>query len=129
MAYVVRTEKEKVTDKDGNETEQDVTKYYPIYYSIENNFTMDAEFPTGEDPDRIAWVNYNIDEGYIPTLYPGDKLIYKSLQNIVSKSSMTMDTHLVLRKWNRILPETIDSIKKILTALQCQLQTLLDSLP
>ena len=25
MAYVVRTEKEKVTDKDGNETEQDVS--------------------------------------------------------------------------------------------------------
>ena len=88
MAYVVRTEKEKVTDKDGNETEQDVTKYYPIYYSIENNFTMDAEFPTGEDPDRIAWVNYNIDEGYIPTMYPGDKLIYKSNTYIPTKYSL-----------------------------------------
>lgn len=78
MAYIVRTETETVAGKDGKETKQDVTKYYPIYYSIENNFNENAEYPTGEKPDRIAWVNYNVDEGYIPTMYPGDKLIYKS---------------------------------------------------
>lgn len=88
MAYIVRTTTETIKDKDGNETKQDVTKYYPIYYGIEHNCSEQATFPAGENPDRIAWVNYNIDEGYIPTMYPGDKLIYKSSTYIPVKYSL-----------------------------------------
>lgn len=73
MYYIVRTETEE--DKDGNETE--VTKYYPLYL-IERTYSEVYKDPQGYDPTRVAWVNYNTDEGLIPTMYAGDQLIYKS---------------------------------------------------
>ena len=81
MAYIVRTEKDKTKDS------EEVTRYYPIYSGIETNCEK-AEIAAGEDPSRIAWVNYNVDEGYIPTMYPGDKLIYKSSTYIPTKYSL-----------------------------------------
>ena len=88
MVYIVRTTTEQETDKDGNVTEVEVTKYYPIYYEIEGNCDEDPYGNAGEDPSRIEWVNYNVDEGYIPTMYPGDKLIYKSHTYIPTKYSL-----------------------------------------
>ena len=87
MAYIVRTSTEQISDKKGNVTEQEVTKYYPIYYNIEKNHDKPSGV-MGESPNRIEWVNYNIDEGYIPTMYPGDKLIYKSATYIPTKYSL-----------------------------------------
>lgn len=88
MVYIVRTSTEQVTDKDGNVEEVEVTKYYPIYYAVETNCGNQPEGNAGVTPDRIMWVNYNIDEGYIPTMYPGDKLIYKSHTFIPTKYSL-----------------------------------------
>lgn len=87
MAYIVRTTTEKVKTKDGT-TKQKVTRYYPIYYDIETSMETDAAYPAGEDPSRIAWVNYNVDEGYIPTMYPGDELVYKSATYIPTSYSL-----------------------------------------
>lgn len=67
--YIVR----KDVDEDGNA----ITKYYPLL-AAETTFTDVREKYAGYDASRVTWVNYNLDEGLIPTMYAGDKLIYKS---------------------------------------------------
>lgn len=67
--YIVREE----TDNDGNA----ITKYYPLL-AAETTFTDVRDKYAGFDADRVVWVNYNLDEGLIPTMYATDKLIYKS---------------------------------------------------
>ena len=83
MFYIVHTEKKK--DKNGKETE--VNYYYPVY-NAEHTFEQVVTEPAGADPTRVMWVNYNIDEGLIPTFYPGDKLIFKSSTMIPTIYSM-----------------------------------------
>lgn len=75
--YVVHTKNEK--DKKGKSHE--VTYYYQIYAS-DHSFDGSNTQAAGADPTRITWLNYNVDEGMVPTLYPGDKLIYKSSTSI-----------------------------------------------
>jgi len=88
MYYIVRTETETQVAKDGTETEIEVTKYYPIYAAVEKNFTDVYESSVGFNSNRIMWVNYNVDEGLIPTMYPGDKMIYKSATYIPTKYAL-----------------------------------------
>lgn len=59
------------------ETKKSV-RYYPLYSACETTVTEQEEFATGADPSRVIWVNYNIDEGLIPTMNKDDTLIYKS---------------------------------------------------
>lgn len=71
--YIVREEE----DKKGNK----IIKYYPMLFA-KKTYTEVNTYPVGSDPHRITWVNYNIDEGLIPTMYAGDKMIYKSSTTI-----------------------------------------------
>lgn len=80
--YIVHTEKVKEKGKT-----KEITSYYPIY-NAEHTYDGMNDSPAGEDPTRIMWVNYNIDEGLIPTFYPGDKLIYKSSTSIPTTYSL-----------------------------------------
>lgn len=63
------------------------TRYYPLY-SPEHTYTDVNSDPTGFDPSRVTWVNYNLDEGLIPTMYAGDKMIYKSSTYIPTTYSL-----------------------------------------
>lgn len=83
MYYIVHETTEK--DKDGNKI--DVTKYYPLYLA-ERTYSEIYKEAAGYDPNRIVWVNYNTDEGLIPTMYAGDQLIYKSSTYIPTKYSL-----------------------------------------
>ena len=88
MYYIVHEETVTQVDKKGNETEIEVTKYYPVYGAVERNYTEAHDSQAGFNSNRIMWVNYNLDEGLIPTMYPGDKLIYKSATYIPTKYSL-----------------------------------------
>jgi hypothetical protein len=63
------------------------TRYYPLYQAP-HTFEDANDSAKGELPNRITWVNYNIDEGYIPTFYEGDKMIYKSSTVIPTKYAL-----------------------------------------
>ena len=64
-------------DEEGNA----ITQYFPLYYA-EQSYTGVNNSPSGADASRFVWVNYNIDEGLIPTMYPEDIMIYKSSTDI-----------------------------------------------
>lgn len=63
----------KVTKKNGDES----VVYYPLY-KADTTATKLLDSAEGYNPERYFWLDYNEDEGMIPTMYPGDKLIYKS---------------------------------------------------
>jgi len=65
----------------------DETRYYPLLQA-ENTVETSLEEPTGYDPTRVTWVNADIDELQIPTMYAGDKMIYKSSTMIPEKYSL-----------------------------------------
>lgn len=65
------------TDENGNP----IKRYFPLH-DAEKSFDKAVTSPQGADANRIVWVNYNIDEGLIPTMYPGDIMIYKSSSSI-----------------------------------------------
>ena len=79
--YIVRTEK--VTNKTitGKKETKKETRYYPLLQA-ENTLEDVVEEPTGYVPERIEWVNSDVDEGAIPTMYVGDQMIYKSATQI-----------------------------------------------
>lgn len=54
--------------------------YYPLYAA--ENTGEPSDDATGESGDRFFWLNYNVDEGKLPTMYPGDQLIYKSDKSV-----------------------------------------------
>jgi hypothetical protein len=58
--------------------------FYPLY-AAEHTYDDANSRPSGEDPTRAFWVNYNIDEGLVPTMYEGDRLIFKSNNYIPTK--------------------------------------------
>lgn len=63
-------------------------QYYPLL-TPENTFDGTAQSNyTGFDDARIVWVNYNKDEGLIPTMGKGDDLIYKSTKSIPNKYAL-----------------------------------------
>jgi hypothetical protein len=62
--------------------------YYPLL-GAENTFADQArDQAAGFDPARIVWVNYNKDEGLVPTMHKGDDLIYKSETEIPTKYAL-----------------------------------------
>lgn len=63
----------KVKTKGGDEQ----VIYYPLY-KADTTAEKPVNNAKGYDPERYFWLDYNNDEGLIPTMYPGDKLIYKS---------------------------------------------------
>ncbi|MBR5355533.1 MAG: hypothetical protein IK121_01290 [Lachnospiraceae bacterium] len=83
-AYYI-THKDVITDEKGNNVE--VIKYFPLLQA-EKTYTEKRTGKAGFDFSRVTWVNYNIDEGLIPTMYPGDELIYKSSTYIPVKYSL-----------------------------------------
>lgn len=76
--YIVKN----IKTKKGKET-----RYYPLYQP-ENTCAEDRETYAGFDASRIQWVNYTTDEGLIPTMNPGDSLIYKSTTYIPTAYSL-----------------------------------------
>ena len=74
-----------ITDKLGMVTP--ITKYYPLL-KAEKTFSEKRTTHAGYDFNRVVWVNYNIDEGLIPTMYEGDELIYKSSTYIPVKYAL-----------------------------------------
>lgn len=77
--YIVHKE----TDEGGNT----YTKYYPLHQA-EKTYDETREKQAGYDSSRVVWVNYNHDEGLIPTMYQGDELIYKSSTYIPTKYAL-----------------------------------------
>lgn len=63
--YIVRKTKKK-------------TIYYPVYSNCETSIEAAPDSCQGADPERIIWVNYNLDEGLVPVMKKGDSFIYKS---------------------------------------------------
>ena len=63
-------------------------KYMPLLAAENNYGSLANESYTGFNPKRITWVNYNVDEGAIPTLSKNDKLIYKSSTYIPTKYAL-----------------------------------------
>lgn len=63
-------------------------KYMPLLAAENNYGGLANESYTGFNPKRITWVNYNVDEGAIPTLSKNDKLIYKSSTYIPTKYAL-----------------------------------------
>lgn len=61
--------------------------FYPLL-KADHTFDDTYKEAKGEDPSRVYWVNYNMDEGLIPTMYPGDRLIYKSATTIPTTYSL-----------------------------------------
>lgn len=55
-------------------------RYYPLYKAESYGDVEDNA--TGMRNDRFFWLNYNKDEGLIPTMYPGDKIVYKTNSDI-----------------------------------------------
>lgn len=51
-------------------------RYYPLYNA--ESFGSPDDGATGSDGSRYFWLNYNVDEGKLPTMYPGDRIVYKS---------------------------------------------------
>lgn len=64
-----------VTNEDGSNSNLNI--YFPLL-NAEKTYDEKRDSYAGYDFDRVVWVNYNSDEGLIPTLYSGDELIYKS---------------------------------------------------
>lgn len=62
----------------------------------------------GADPSRIEWVNYNGDEGQIPTMRKGDSIIYKSSTSVpleyTLEKFLMADIRLVLQDCIRMRP-------------------------
>lgn len=86
--YITHSVVEWVEDKKtGEKTKVEYTKYYPLLQS-EKTYTEKRSDYAGYDFNRVTWVNYNIDEGLIPTMYAGDKLIYKSSTYIPTKYAL-----------------------------------------
>ncbi len=85
--YIVSEQTVREKDKNGNMTERQETRYYSLLQA-ETNYTEKRTEVIGFEPGRITWVNYNMDEGLIPTMYPGDKMIYKSSTMIPTKYSL-----------------------------------------
>ena len=61
--------------------------YYPLY-DAQHTYEDIREAAAGDDPTRVTWVNYNQDEGLIPTFYKGDSMIYKSSTVIPTKYAL-----------------------------------------
>lgn len=55
--------------------------YYPLL-KANASFTEARTDIAGADSSRIEWVNYNGDEGQIPTMRKGDSIIYKSSTSV-----------------------------------------------
>ena len=85
--FIARDVTEYETDKDGNTIEINYTKYFPIL-AAEKTYEEKRDTYAGYDFSRVVWVNYNIDEGLIPTMYSTDRLIYKSSTYIPTKYAM-----------------------------------------
>ena len=66
------------------------TVYYPLYDAAATYESSedDLQAKKGFDPTRIRWVNANKDEGMIPTMYQGDRLIYKTSTKIPTSYTM-----------------------------------------
>jgi hypothetical protein len=60
------------------------TIYYPLYDAAET-FSSSQKDAEGPDPERLFWVKDDVDEMYIPTMYAGDRIIYKSSTVIPDK--------------------------------------------
>ncbi len=75
--YIVRTATVTNTSITGKTEEIEETRYYPIY-KAESTMEDTPYEASGYDPTRVVWVNDSVDEYMIPTMYAGDKLIYKS---------------------------------------------------
>lgn len=52
-------------------------RFYPLYQA-ESTISDYHDGFAGMDPDRIFWLNSQLDEKKLPTMYPGDVMIYKS---------------------------------------------------
>lgn len=63
-------------------TKNEVTRYYPALTGYETSIKEVQDNEAGFDPNRYIWTNYDYDDGLIPTMYQGDKLIYKSTTKI-----------------------------------------------
>lgn len=86
--YITHPAVDYVEDKKtGEVTEVKYTKYYPLLQSEKTYSEKRTEY-AGYDFNRVTWVNYNTDEGLIPTMYAGDKLIYKSSTYIPTKYAL-----------------------------------------
>ena len=72
---------------DGSKKSVTETRYYPLLQA-ENTIQEAREEPAGYDASRITWVNHDVDEGAIPTMYAGDMMIYKSPTSIPTKYSL-----------------------------------------
>ena len=85
--YKVDKNGETVLDENGNPIEIKYVKFFPL---LQAEKTYDEEYKTkaGYDFSRVVWVNYSKDEGLIPTMYEGDKLIYKSSTYIPTKYAL-----------------------------------------
>ena len=85
--YIVHKDTVEEQTKDGKTVSSKVTKYYPLHQA-QKTYDKAYEDAAGYDPTRVTWVNYNEDEGLIPTMYAGDKLIYKSSTYIPTKYAL-----------------------------------------
>lgn len=85
--YIVRDVTVKETSLTGKESKVKQTRYYPL---LQANNTMENihENKAGYDPSRVTWVNKDLDEATIPTMYATDKMIYKSSNNIPTKYAL-----------------------------------------
>lgn len=64
-----------------HKTKKSGNVYYPLLIA-NSSFSEAREDIAGADPSRIEWVNYNGDEGQIPTMRKGDSIIYKSSTSV-----------------------------------------------
>lgn len=69
-----------IAHKAGKNKKDMTVRYYPLYQA--DSFGKPDNGATGPDGSRYFWLNYNKDEGKLPTMYPGDRIVYKSDQNI-----------------------------------------------
>lgn len=76
-----------IAHKEKNKNGDVQVLYYPLY-AADSTAGDDFDDAEGYRPERYFWVNYNEDEGLIPTMYPGDKLIFKSSTTTPLKYSM-----------------------------------------
>ncbi len=90
-AYYIKRDVQVTTEnKDGTKQTSDETRYYPLLAAantFDQNNTGDMR-ARGYDSSRLVWVNYNLDEGKIPTMYAGDQMIYKSSTYIPTKYNL-----------------------------------------
>lgn len=85
--YIVRTEKLTKKNIVGKKKVVKETRYYPLL-KAENTIEDINTEPKGFSPKRLVWVNKDIDESQIPTMYAKDKLIYKSSKKIPTTYAM-----------------------------------------